>query len=82
MCVCIYKAIRNPIQGIWNLRFLCAIQGLYSCGIWNLVPCLGLKPKQPALGAEFQSLDQQGSPVCLSGTGQNSRGAIRTDYNI
>ena len=39
MCVCVYiKLYGIPFKAYGIFDFLCAIQGLYSCGIWNLVP--------------------------------------------
>ena len=35
--------------------------GIFSCGLWDLVPSPEIKPGPPALGTQT-SLDHQGSP--------------------
>ena len=40
---------------IWLLWILVVACGLFSCGVWDLVPCLGIKPEPLALGARSLS---------------------------
>ena len=36
---------------LWLLWVLVAACGILSCGVWDLAPWLGIKPRPPALGA-------------------------------
>ena len=36
---------------IWPHRVLAAVCGIFSCSMWDLVPCPGIEPELPALHA-------------------------------
>ena len=42
--------MRDLCCGLWGL-FLVAASRIFSCGMWDLVPWLGIEPGPPALGA-------------------------------
>ena len=49
------------------LGLSCSLRDLGSlCGMWDLVPWPRIEPGSPALSAESQPLDHQGSPTALN----------------
>lgn len=49
-------------QLVWLHQVLAVARGIFSCGMRDLVPQSGIESRPPALGAQSQPLDHQGSP--------------------
>ena len=60
-CYCSYFLFEKIF--IWLCWVLVSPHGIFSCGLWDLVPLPGIEPEPPALRAwSLKSLDQQRSP--------------------
>ena len=45
--------LARPGLWLWHVGWLSSVAacGIFGCSIWNLVPCPGVEPRPPALGA-------------------------------
>ena len=54
---CVFSEWSHPLSFFifyflftWLCQVLVVAHGIFSCGMWNLVPWLGIRPRAPALG--------------------------------
>ena len=51
----------SQLQDLFGCRIFLVATCELSCGMWDLVPKTNFEPRSPALGAQSQPVDQQGS---------------------